>query len=314
MKIFVEWTKNNDLRCINLDVKLSDSVRSLKRQIQSKVSIPVSRQSLVFAGRQLGDDRTISDLVVNGGTLTKGSLVLVQGSQYSATGIKEFLVGTCTAPDENGQFNIHAKAADTSLASLKANESPTVFSAQLLGRPHFVIGIEDLRQLGLRDLKILGGSANHPLFLFEDFDAHTHIHDVKVMIGPTKIMKNADHAINVESTSGVKSRVFSLQVEYGTYTLWYSKLPQESASFFSSPKLSDSHSDLHHTMPLLGVIDLRFAAMFQSDSCTWMNPPTYPLTIDLRASHDHVNTSLSAKYFNCLKNTIAFVFFFPRQK
>ena len=295
MKIFVEWSKDKEMRGISLEAKLSDSVRFLKQQIKSKVKIPTARQCLVFAGRQLEDDRTLADLVVHGAVVS-GSLVIIQGSQAAVAADINGRAGTCISIDErNGRCKVEVDAD----------------------------GEKPKRQVdvSLAHLKVCGGSVHHPLFLFEDFEAHddANTHDVKVLIGPTKLMKNGNHTFD-ESTSSVKSRpksrVFSLQVECGTFTIWYSKTPQEVVSFFSGMKPSNFATDLHHTMPFLGVIDLRFASMFydESDPCYSWDPPAFPLTIDLRASPQLPNAKLSAKYFYCIKNFDVLRVFFPSQQ
>ncbi len=276
------------MRGIKLDANLFDNVRYLKGQIQAKVSIPASRQSLVFAGRQLEDDRILADLVVQGGpgTLLPGSRVLFTDKRFTVEeSMRNMNAGSCLEIFSDGtcKVRVHSEAGSSA--------------------------VEIVVQQA--DVKILAGTIHHPLFLFEDFEVHAHAHDVKVLIGPTKIMKNADHRVDVESESGVKFRVFSLQVECGTYTIWYSKLPQEVLSFFSRARLSNLDTDLHHTMPLMGVIDLRLASMYESGPCHWTEPPTFPLTIDLRESQKNPNKLLSVKYFTCLKSYECLRIFFP---
>jgi len=58
MQIFIKTLTG---KSVTVDCEQGDTVKDIKQRIQDKEGIPADQQRLIFGGKQLEDDRTVSD-------------------------------------------------------------------------------------------------------------------------------------------------------------------------------------------------------------------------------------------------------------
>ncbi|GMT12910.1 hypothetical protein PFISCL1PPCAC_4207, partial [Pristionchus fissidentatus] len=64
---------------IELDIDATDKVERMKEKVEEKEGIPPQQQRLIFAGKQMNDDKTALDYKVTGGSVLHLVLALRGG-------------------------------------------------------------------------------------------------------------------------------------------------------------------------------------------------------------------------------------------
>ncbi|KAG6389587.1 hypothetical protein SASPL_151058 [Salvia splendens] len=65
---------------IEIDIEPTDTIDRIKERVEEKEGIPPVQQRLIYAGKQLGDDKTAKDYNIEGGSVLHLVLALRGGS------------------------------------------------------------------------------------------------------------------------------------------------------------------------------------------------------------------------------------------
>ncbi|KAK9893747.1 hypothetical protein P389DRAFT_108029 [Cystobasidium minutum MCA 4210] len=69
---------------IELDIEPQDTIQRIKEHVEEKEGIPPAQQRLIFAGKQMSDDKTATDYALEGGATLHLVLALRGGSNMAA--------------------------------------------------------------------------------------------------------------------------------------------------------------------------------------------------------------------------------------
>ena len=74
--------KNVAGRVYTLNANENDKIEKLKKMLEEKDAIPPSQQKMVFAGKQLPDDKTLKELGIDSNTVIQLDLALKGGRGF----------------------------------------------------------------------------------------------------------------------------------------------------------------------------------------------------------------------------------------
>ena len=79
---------------IEIDIELTDTVERIKERVEEKEGIPPVQQRLIFAGKQMNDEKTAKEYNIEGGSV----LHLVRNANWPTKGVSPPLSLTPSSP------------------------------------------------------------------------------------------------------------------------------------------------------------------------------------------------------------------------